>query len=137
MLRNKTRMKKKIISRLLMLLYVVAVCLLCFLHLGNGFDMASGWLGLPKDKVVHSLMFLPFPVLMYMAFHRQSGKAGSFIMFMILTLIIGAAAGGGIELLQEATGYRSCDIADFRADCIGLFVGSIAVLLYAVLSKKW
>lgn len=125
------------VSRILLLLYATAVCLLCFLQLGNGLNMNETLLGFPKDKVLHFLMFLPFPVLMYLAFHKAAGKPWRLIFFLLVTIIIGAAAGGAIELIQKTTGYRSCDILDFRADCIGLFAGSIAVLIYGAISKKW
>lgn len=132
-------MKVSYLSRILLLLYVAAVCLLCFLHIGNGISMNDTWLGFPRDKVLHFLMFLPFPVLMYMAFHKPkpAGRPWRLIFFLLVTIVIGAIAGGAIELIQKATGYRSCDILDFRADCIGLLAGSIIMLIYGAISKKW
>lgn len=130
-------MKVSYLSRILLLLYVAAVCLLCFLHIGNGISMNDTWLGFPRDKVLHFLMFLPFPVLMYMAFHKPAGKPWRLIFFLLVTIVIGAIAGGAIELIQKATGYRSCDILDFRADCIGLLAGCIIMLIYGAISKKW
>lgn len=99
--------------------------------------MNDVWLGFPRDKVLHFLMFLPFPMLMYLAFHKAVGKPWSLILFLAFAIVTGALAGGAIELIQKATGYRSCDIADFRADCIGLFAGSLITLIYAAISKKW
>lgn len=129
--------KTIVISRILMSVYAATVCILCFMRLGNGIDMGSEWLGIPKDKIVHFFLFLPFPVLMYMAFHRHKGKPDRLVLFLLLSILIGAAAGAGIELLQMTTGYRSCDIMDFRADCIGLLCGSIAVMTYGAASRKW
>lgn len=133
------RMKKKFtwFSRFLMLLYAVTVCLLCFGHFDGSISMGEDWFGIPKDKAAHFLMFLPFPILMYMAFHTHRGKPWRLILFMVLTILIGAAVGGGIELLQMTTAYRSCDIMDFRADCLGLLAGSVLTMMYAAISKKW
>lgn len=42
--------------------------------------------------------------------------------------IAGCLIGGGIELIQGLTDYRSCDIMDFRADATGLVIGSLITL---------
>lgn len=132
-MKNKTI----IIARILLLVYAAMVCLLCFMRLGNGIDMSSEWLGIPKDKIAHFFLFFPFPILMYAAFHMHRSKPVRLILFLLLTLVIGAAAGAGIELIQMTTDYRSCDIMDFRADCIGLLCGSILVMIYGAASRKW
>ncbi|MBO8456500.1 MAG: VanZ family protein [Bacteroidetes bacterium] len=132
-MKNKTI----IIARILLLVYAAMVCLLCFMRLGNGIDMSSEWLGIPKDKIAHFFLFFPFPILMYAAFHMHRSKPVRLILFLLLTLVIGAAAGAGIELIQMTTDYRSCDILDFRADCIGLLCGSILVMIYGAASRKW
>lgn len=132
-MKNKTI----IIARILLLVYAAMVCMLCFMRLGNGIDMSSEWLGIPKDKIAHFFLFFPFPILMYAAFHMHRGKPVRLILFLLLTLVIGAAAGAGIELIQMTTDYRSCDILDFRADCIGLLCGSILVMIYGAASRKW
>ena len=69
-------MKKRTryISRVLMLLYIAAVCLLCFADIRTDIGVNSTLLGIPADKIVHFTMFLPFPALMYAAFHRQERK---------------------------------------------------------------
>lgn len=132
-MKNKTI----IIARILLLVYAAMVCMLCFMRLGNGIDMSSEWLGIPKDKITHFFLFFPFPILMYAAFHMHRSKPVRLILFLLLTLVIGAAAGAGIELIQMTTDYRSCDILDFRADCIGLLCGSILVMIYGAASRKW
>ena len=117
------------LSRGLMLLYAMTVCLLCFTHFDGSINMNEEWFGIGKDKIA--------PILMYMAFHTHHGNPWRLIIFMTVTILIGAAAGAGIELLQMTTKYRSCDILDFRADCIGLLAGSFLVMIYAAVSRKW
>ena len=61
------------ISRILLILYVIAVGILCFSRFNTGIDLSSTWFGIPKDKVVHFTMFLPYPILMYAAFFDRAG----------------------------------------------------------------
>lgn len=114
--------------RIILAVYIASVFLLCFLNMGNAPSIRMEWFGIPTDKVAHFLMFLPFPVLMTLTFSKKSWSSGRFLLFMLLTAVAGAAAGGGIELLQGLSEYRSCDINDFKADCIGIAVGIILSL---------
>lgn len=134
---NEMDKRLKYFSRILLGLYIIAVCLLCFMRFSTGIDMSSTWFGIPKDKVVHGLMFFPFPILMSMAFFRANGRPLKRIVFLTVCIIIGAIAGGAIELIQQETGYRSGDVLDFRADCIGLMTGAVLMLAYAAILKKW
>ena len=43
-------------------------------------------------------------------------------------MLAGILLGGAIEGLQGLSGYRSCDIGDFWADCIGILLGGGLVL---------
>lgn len=129
--------KARITSLLLLTLYIIAVCILCFAKIDTGIDMSSTWLGFPKDKVVHFLMFLPYPILTSLSFRCSNGKPWSFILFMLVIIVIGIAIGAATELIQGTTGYRSCDINDLKADSLGILAGSIIVLIYVAVSRKW
>lgn len=129
--------KSKIIFIILFILYLAALGFVFFANLDFGAKAAGTWLGIPKDKVIHFFLFLPYPILMYMVFHDSKGKPSGFISFMILVIIIGAVIAGGTEIIQGKTGYRSADIMDFRADCLAIFVSSFFVTLYGAISKKW
>ena len=74
-------------------------------------------------------MFFPYPALVTLVFARSGWKAPRFTGFLLLVLVSGIIAGGAIELLQGLSGYRSCDIRDFRADCLGLFSGAALTIL--------
>lgn len=116
------------LSRIVLVLYVISVCLLCFLNLGTGVDMGAEWFGIPKDKIAHFLMFFPYPALVTLVFCKQGWKTSRFVGFLLVVLVSGIAAGGLIEIIQGLSDYRSCDIKDFRADCIGLFSGALLTL---------
>jgi len=128
--------RKRTISSALLVLYFAAVCLLCFMKFDSGIDFSTKWFGLPKDKVVHFMMFLPYPALVYGALYRKSGKAFKFIVFMATVIIAGITIAGATELIQGMTDYRSADIYDLRADSLGILAGSTAVMIYATVSKK-
>lgn len=120
---------KTYLSRIILALYFIILCLLCFMNMGPGVDMGAEWFGIPKDKIAHFLMFFPYPALVTLVFCKSGWRAGKFVGFLLLVLVSGIVAGGAIELLQGLSGYRSCDIKDFRADCLGLFSGALLTLV--------
>lgn len=129
--------RKVWMSRVILLLYIAAVALLCFVKLGNGLDLGSDWLGIPKDKIAHFFMFLPFPFLAFLSFYRSKDSKLRLVLFVLVVLVVGLVLAGTTEIVQGMLGYRSEDINDFRADSIGLFIGSVGVLIYCAATKKW
>lgn len=109
-------------------LYAITVCLLCFANLSSGPEMKQVWFGIPADKAAHFIMFFPFPILMTLALGKISWKRIKFMTFITITLVTGIVSGGLTELLQNITDYRSCDINDFRADCLGILSGTIVAV---------
>lgn len=124
------------ISRILLILYVIAVGILCFSRFNTGIDLSSTWFGIPKDKVVHFTMFLPYPILMYAAFFRYEKRPARLILFLIIVIAAGMILAGATELIQGELKYRSADIMDFRADSLGIFTGSIITLIACILVGK-
>lgn len=129
--------KKVLLSRIIMLLYMVAVAVLCFAKFGNGIDLGKDFLGIAKDKIAHFMMFIPFPVLASLSFYRGGGTPKKLILFVAGILVAGLLLAGTTELVQGTLGYRSGDIDDFRADALGLFTGSVSVVVYCAATKKW
>lgn len=125
------------VSRIAFLVYIVLLCFACFVKFDGTVNLSTTMLGIPKDKIVHFLMFLPFPALMYASFYKIKGKPWSLVLFLLVTVVAGSIIAGGTEIIQGLTDYRSMDIGDFRADCIGLFTGSVIVMAYTAVSKKW
>ena len=125
------------VSRIVFLLYIAFLCIACFVKFEGNVDFSDTIFGIPKDKIVHFLMFLPFPPLMYSSFYGMRGKPWSLVLFLFITLVTGSIIAGGTEIIQGLTDYRSMDIGDFRADSTGLLTGCLSVMVYAAVWKKW
>ena len=128
---------KKIVSRVLLALYFLAIGVLCFSHFDSGMDLPATFWGIPQDKLAHFLMFLPYPILTALALHTSKGEPLRMILFLLCIVMAGTVIAGATELIQATTGYRESDIYDFRADCLGIFTGSVLTLIYGALSRKW
>lgn len=115
---------------------MAAVVVVCFGHFENLPDIEKKFLGIPMDKVIHFIMFLPFPILMGLSFHKTSTKSLNTIFFALGTFVLGCILAGATEIGQSFTTYRSCDITDFRADSIALAISTLAVFIVNILRNK-
>jgi VanZ family protein len=118
----------RIFSKILFLLYIAA---LLFLSLASfaGIDLGierTDILGIPIDKCIHFLMFLPYPILAYFASPRKNywrtlfyvGMTGIIIAFLL-------------ELSQGLfTADRVTDIWDLVANVIAILIGTAVLLLF-------
>lgn len=125
-----------ILSRILLVLYLAALCMLCFGNFSNAPKVQPSFFGIPTDKIVHFLMFFPFPILVYFAFNRYGGKRLWQLLGVLITFLTGAGMAIGTELIQGLITYRSKDVRDFRADCIALAAASIIILLFVLLRRS-
>ena len=116
-------------------LYILAVFYLCFAKPDDMPSIEITFFGLPIDKVVHFIMFLPFPILAFKAFDSENIKSGR----RLLLLSGIAAAGGAIaaltEFIQGYLSYRSEDAHDLFSDLIGLGTGIACVIIYLTFRK--
>ena len=51
-------------------------------------------------------------------------------------ILAGGILAGGTELVQGMLQYRSADITDFRADCLGILTGSVITVAAGVLRHR-
>ena len=120
----------RIVFRTLLFLYIAALLVLCFGKFDQMPEVPQSLLGIPMDKVVHFLMFFPFPILLFLAYDAltQTVKAsalyalGAFGMGVLLAILTewGQA---------HFTSYRSGDPTDLLADCLALLVSALLVFL--------
>ena len=115
------------VFRILTVLYLIAVAVLCFSNFSHMSEMPRTVFGLPADKVVHFVMFLPFPVLSYFSFDVRKA---------VCMFALGCVLAWGTELIQSRIPYRSMDPADFKADRIGLICGSLVSFFILLLKHK-
>ena len=127
---------KTILARILFFLYLVAIAFLCFMHVDKLPEVQKYLFGIPTDKVAHFLMFLPFPILAYLAYDHLTNKVWSAILFAVATFIIGSLLAYGTEYVQGRLPYRSMDINDFKADALALAVSSVFVFIIDVTHLK-
>ena len=130
----KANLKK--ISLALFCIYLAAVAALCFLRPSSLPEMnIKTFLGLPIDKVLHFIMFFPYPVLSGLSFmYRRFSLGRNFLILLVLT-IAGAGLAYGTEVIQRETGYRSYDMGDYIADMAGMAAGAILTLIFIIIQK--
>lgn len=124
-------MKKRItlIARVLMILYIVALAALCFGNTDKLPKISKTILGLEADKIVHFLMFLPFPLLTYWAAGVNPDGPWKALGRVLLIFLAGGILAAGTELIQAILPYRSADPKDFLADAVALALASLAVFI--------
>ena len=148
------KVPRKLFWRILLVVYLAAVAYVCFAGQGSLPKFTDWPFSIPADKCVHFVLFLPWPILACLSFIEISPRATlgrndrsvvisspssvisseveksprSIVILLIITLI-GMALAGTTEWIQGLLPYRSKDVWDFIADCLGLLAGA---LLFAV-----
>lgn len=127
-------MKKStvILFRILIVLYLVAVAVLCFGHFGKLPQIHSKILGIEQDKLVHFLMFLPFPLLSYFAVGKNPAGPWKALGEVLLIFLAGCLIAAGTEVAQGFLPYRTADPKDFQADTLALALCSLIVFILMI-----
>ena len=128
-------MRKTTIFRILMLLYLGAIALLCFANFSSIPDVQKSFLGIPTDKIVHFLMFLPFPVLAFWSLRPARRGVVKTILILVAVFLVGCLIAWGTEYVQSKLPYRTMDLLDFRADRIGLACGCVITFFIKLFSR--
>ncbi len=123
---------KTILARILFILYLAAIAFLCFMHVDKLPEVQRTIFGIPTDKLAHFLMFLPFPILAYLAYDHLTNKVWSAVLFAVCTLTIGLLIAYGTEYVQGKLPYRTMDMADFKADAIAIAISTVGVFIIDV-----
>ena len=123
-------------ARIAFAVYLAAVLVLCFAKFPSTDDVPKELWGIPMDKIVHFLMFVPFPLLAYLAFDRYRERRWAAAPWTAVAFLGGGAFAAFTELVQSRLAYRSGDPADFKADAIALAAGSVIVLIAILVKHK-
>ena len=127
---------KTILSRILFIIYLAAIAFLCFMRVDKIPDIQKTLLGIPTDKIAHFIMFLPFPILAFLAYDHITNKPWRAVLFAVLTFTVGAAIAFGTEYIQGMLPYRSQDPADFKADLLALLLSTLVVFIIDISNIK-
>lgn len=122
-------LKRRHMAILLFAFYLAAVAYLCFLKPGSIPVLQQFIFGIPTDKVIHFIMFLPYPVLAYISFRPDRKGICAHIIVFAAILLVGAAMSIGVERLQIAAG-RNYDIKDFYANIAGMAAGAAITTVF-------
>lgn len=122
-------LKRRHMAILLFAFYLAAVAYLCFLKPGSIPVLQQFIFGIPTDKVIHFIMFLPYPVLAYISFRPDRKGILTHMLTFIAIIAVGAAMAMGVERLQIAAG-RNYDIKDFYANIAGMAAGAAITLIF-------
>ena len=123
-------------ARILFAVYLAAVAFLCFGQFSSSEDVPMDLWGIPTDKIVHFLMFFPFPLLAFLAFGGYKGQVGKAVLKTAVAFLAGCAFAAGTEWVQTRLPYRSGDPVDFQADALALLFSSIIVLLLVLVKHR-
>ena len=117
---------------LLFLAYLALVAWLCFGNFKPSPDIPRSVWGIPIDKCIHFLMFLPFPILGTLAFDFRSwwrALAMSMLMANVVAFLF--------ERLQSVlTSHRITDAKDLNANLLGITLGLLIAIVIGLLAKK-
>ena len=128
---------QKIAFQILFFLYLAGILFLCFWHFESLPDTPSALLGIPMDKLVHCAMFIPFPILAFLAFDQYTQTVKQTILFVGVTLAVGLVVAAGTEWGQSAfTEYRQGEPLDFLADAVGLLLSSVIVTFWDIRKQR-
>ena len=128
--------RQLVISRILFAMYLIAVAVLCFAKFPSTDDVPNELWGIPTDKIVHFLMFLPFPALAYLAFDRYNGNRWPATLWVVVAFLGGCTFAAATEWGQSRLSYRSGDPADFMADFLALAACSVYILIIILVKHK-
>lgn len=126
----------KYISTAILFLYLVAVVALCIIQTDSLPHVEAEWFGIPADKIVHFLMFFPFPILTWLAFFKDEENKLKRTAILATVVACGIVLAAGTEVAQSFTEYRQGDILDFAADCAGMAAGFAIVVAASSISAK-
>ena len=128
--------KRKIIGLVLFLVYLGLVAWCCFGYFDDLPKPTQYILGIPIDKIVHFLMFVPFPFLCYMAFGPERGRSWKSVLTVFIAFLTGCLVAAATEIGQSYTSHRTADPKDFMADAIALAVASLVALVIILLRNN-
>lgn len=108
------------LTRNIIPVYFLAIILLLLLPpKSTGISLNFNFFGVQPDKVVHTIMLIPFMILMRFSFPKT---------VFLIPFFFGIFFCSFCETLHYFLPYREFSIYDFYANCTGLCLGSLIYL---------
>lgn len=117
---------------ILFLAYVAVVAWLCFGTFKPDSSIPRTIFDIPTDKVVHFLMFLPFPILGTIAFDFRSWWRT----LSVMTILANLAAFTFEQLQSRITTIRVTDPTDLNANFLGISLGLLIAIIIGLAARK-
>lgn len=117
---------------ILFLAYVAVVAWLCFGTFKPDSSIPRTIFDIPTDKVVHFLMFLPFPILGTIAFDFRSWWRT----LSVMTILANLAAFTFEQLQSRITTIRITDPTDLNANFLGISLGLLIAIIIGLAARK-
>ena len=128
--------KPDIFGTIALVIYLALVAYLCFSHFDSLPNVPRSFMGIPSDKIVHFLMFLPLVPLAYIAFVGDRHRLWVTILAILVIFMAGCGIAALTEIIQGMTSYRSKDLLDFRADSFSMAAASLVVFIHYLFRRK-
>lgn len=120
-----------------MLLYLCAVAVLCFANMGKAPAQGTIW-GIPSDKIVHFLLFIPFPFLAWAwPCSRPRTETVPYIIEKIcLIFLLGLLLGFATEYTQGYLPHRTRERLDYLADFCGITAACLSIVIFKLCRQE-
>lgn len=101
------------------MLYTISIGVLSLVHLKEVPELNTGF----DDKIAHFVLHAGLCLFLFMSFHLLKLKSS-----LLLACIISIVYGAVIEILQGiVSSYRTPEIFDLAANCLGVFVMALII----------
>ena len=121
-------LENKYLWRGLTLVYLLALCYLCF-STPDSLPSIENWnFFIPADKLVHFLMFFPAPVLLYLSLGKHCETVRKALPTVGFCFLICCVLAGTTEIIQNFRPGRSMSFGDWIADTLGMILSCLLLL---------
>ena len=127
--------KRNVIWFILLLVYLGVLAWCCFGNFDDIPQPRKEFFGIAFDKIVHFIMFLPFPFLCFLAFNCIEAKPWKAMLGIVAIFLAGCLIAAGTEIGQSYTAHRVGDPKDFMADFLSLAVSSLAMTVFYLVKR--
>ena len=121
--------RRRVIAVVVWVLYICAVLVLLLGKFSSSPDIPKEMLGIPMDKIVHFLIFLPSVILTYLTFYYRDMASKKVASMLVIAFFSAIAVAAASEIAQAFLPWRQGEPMDFVADLSGVVLSVLIALL--------